>query len=82
MSVVSVRILVAQTMTNLGKRVLPFEYHCAHVYYTFSAIVKSTLKIVGSNLSTAVLMDFAEEYGRDMANRLILYEHVNFNVLS
>jgi len=62
--------------------VLPFEYHCAHVYHTFSAIAKSVLKTDGVNLAASVLTDFAGEYGGDFADKLVSYESFDFNVLT
>jgi len=62
--------------------ILPFEYHCGHIFNTFSAISKSVLKTEGFKLSASVLVDFAEEYGNAMADRLISYEHTDFNVLT
>ena len=60
---------------------LPFEYHCAHIYWTFSAISKSILKSEGSAISTSVLSDFAKEYNKNAADRLLSYKHMDFNVL-
>jgi hypothetical protein len=67
---------------KLTEWVLPFEYHCAHIYHTFSAIAKSILKTDGIMLSAEVLADFAKEYGKSMADRLISYENTDFNIIS
>ena len=60
---------------------LPFIYHCSHIYYTFSAIVKSVFKLEGAALSLSVLEDFACEYGKNAADKILEYKHVDFNVL-
>lgn len=60
---------------------LPFEYHCAHLYFTFSAICKSIFKSEGVALSAQVLSDFGAEYGKDMADGLTRYEGEDFNVI-
>jgi len=67
---------------NLSEWVLPFEYHCAHIFFTFSIVLKSVLKIEGAKFSTEVLMDFSGKYGKDMAGRLMSHEHTDFNVIS
>jgi hypothetical protein len=71
-----------EEVKKLKEWVLPFEYHCAHIFHIFSAIVKSILKTEGVLLSTEVLADFAKEYGKNMADRLIIYEHTDFNIIS
>jgi hypothetical protein len=67
---------------KLQEWVLPFEYHCAHIFHTFSAIVKSVLKTEGLKLSTGVLTDFAEEYGKETADKLLSWAQTDFNVIS
>ena len=65
---------------KLMEWIKPFEYHCAHIYHTYSEIAKSVLKTNGEELSASVLEDFAKEYGKESAERLISYKDTNFNV--
>jgi len=67
---------------KLKENVKPFEYHCAHVFHTFSEITKSILGIEGARISEAVLADFSMEYGKEMAEKLLSYKDRNFNVIS
>jgi hypothetical protein len=62
--------------------VKPFEYHCAHIFHTFSEIVISILRAEGKSLSIKVLEDFSLEYGKEMADTLVSYENTNFNIIS
>ena len=65
---------------KLEEWIKPFEYHCAHVFHTFSEIVKSILKAKGEEMSASVIADFSSQYGKEMADRLISYKDTNFNV--
>ena len=72
---------IEKTPEKLKEWTLPFEFHCAHVFHTFSEIIKSILKAEGTGISAAVLADFSKEYGKEMADRLVSYEDTNFNVI-
>lgn len=60
---------------------LPFEYHCGHVYTTFSRICGSVLGNKGKKIADAVLHDFAEAYGETLTERLEKYLTVDFEIL-
>ncbi len=60
---------------------LSFEYHCAHIYYTFSRLVISIYKTAGVKLSAEVMSDFANEYGKESADLIINYKDVDFNYI-
>ncbi|MCL2006641.1 MAG: L-2-amino-thiazoline-4-carboxylic acid hydrolase [Treponema sp.] len=60
--------------------VKPFEYHCAHVFFTYSETARSILKAEGIALSAAVLARFSEEYCKDSADALLAYRDTNFNI--
>ncbi len=60
---------------------LPFEYHCAHIIWTFSAIVRSIYGKAGECAAEAVRASFSDEFGGHMLESLMKYEHVDFNVL-
>jgi hypothetical protein len=64
-----------------SKTQLPFEYHCGHIYKTFSDIVKSILGQKGAEICDSVINCFAAEYGEEMAKVLLSYKNTDFNVL-
>ena len=59
---------------------LPFEYHCAHSYWAYTEVTEAIFGAEGRALTAAVLKDIADEYGSDMADKLMEYKDVNFNV--
>lgn len=58
-----------------------FSYHCAHIYYTFSDIIISIFGEEGEEIAQAVFASFEEQYGEDMAARLLDYEETDFNLI-
>lgn len=56
------------------------EYHCGNLYWVFSKILVAIFDSQGQSLSEKVLADFAEEFGVDMANRLMLYRNLDYDV--
>ena len=58
----------------------PFEYHCAHSYWSFSEVTEAIFGAEGREITAAVLADITEEYGKEMADTLMKYKDVNFNV--
>lgn len=56
-----------------------FEYHCAHSYWSYRETAEAIFGQEGEETAAAVLRDFKEEYGRDMADALMKYRYVNFN---
>jgi hypothetical protein len=59
----------------------PFEYHCAHSYWAYRDTISAIFGEEGIALSEAVLRDFAEDYGQEMADVLRTYENVNFDLI-
>lgn len=57
-----------------------FEYHCAHSYWAYHDVISAIFDSAGEQLCAAVLDDVQKEYGREMADRLCRYRHVNFSV--
>ncbi len=57
-----------------------FEYHCAHSYWAYHEITAAIFQAEGESVNEKVLNDFANDYGKDMANILWSYRDVNFNV--
>ena len=69
--------------TNSTKKmeyVRDFEYHCAHSYWAYHEVICAIFASAGEQLCTAVLQDFSQAYGSEMADRLCRYRDVNFNV--
>ena len=60
---------------------LPFEYHCGHVYTTFTRICISILGAKGKNIADAVTQDFTESYGATMTEKLTSYLKLDFEIL-
>ena len=58
-----------------------FEYHCAHVYWSFNEVTEAIFGEKGAQVNSQVLGDFADVYGQDMADTLTKYKHTNFNVI-
>ncbi len=58
-----------------------FDYHCAHCYKTFSEIATAIFGSEGHDVANAVLEQFAEQYGRDMADGLLAWRDTDFNLI-
>lgn len=56
-----------------------FEYHCAHSYWAYHEVTAAIFGSEGEEVSAQVLQDFADEYGREMADILAGYRYTNFN---
>ena len=57
-----------------------FEYHCAHMYWSFCEIAEAIFGEEGLAAGRQVMKDFADEYGDEMADVLMGYCDTNFNV--
>lgn len=57
-----------------------FEYHCAHIYWSFREIIEAVFGEEGERLAEAVLNDIQETYGKTMMENLLKYRKVNFNI--
>ena len=57
-----------------------WDYHCAHSYWAYTEVTDSIFGLEGRKISTAVLNDIAETYGKEMADKLMEYKGTNFNV--
>lgn len=58
-----------------------FDYHCGHCYKTFREISVSIFGQQGEEAAAQVLKAFQEHYGRDMADRILDFRNVDFDVL-
>ncbi len=69
---------------NLEKNkenILGFEYHCAHSYWSYSEVAESVFGYEGKKISTKVIQDFGDKYGKEYADTLMKYKFTNFNVI-
>lgn len=60
---------------------LDFSYHCGHCYKTFKEITEAILEEQGRSVSSAVLMCFTKDFGKEMAECLLSFENKNFNII-
>lgn len=58
-----------------------FDYHCGHLYKTFSSIMIAIFGIDGQKIATEVLVRFSDEYGKEMANVLTEYYDTDFDII-
>lgn len=58
-----------------------FDYHCAHIYYTFRDTAESILAADGTVIAGKVMERFIEAYGREMADALTAFRNTDFNVI-
>lgn len=58
-----------------------FEYHCAHIYWSFREVAASIFKEEGDDVGKAVLVDVELEYGTEYAESIRQYSDTNFNVI-
>ncbi len=58
-----------------------FDYHCGHIYKTYSEIITSILKSEGAKIAAHVLSDFSSTYGVEAANILINNRYENFDTI-
>ena len=66
---------------HLEKNMRGFDYHCAHVYYTFSEIATSILGAKGAVIAANVLAAFIDKYGSDMADTIVSFRNTDFNTI-
>ena len=69
-----------EQLKNNQKYVRDFEYHCAHLFWSFQEICIAVFGQQGQQIADCVLEKFAAQYGTVMAERLLQYRHVNFHV--
>ncbi len=58
-----------------------FEYHCAHIYWSFSEVVKAIFTDEGEEIAQKVLRDIEADYGTEYSEALKKYRNTNFNVI-
>ncbi len=63
-----------------GEYMKGFDYHCGHIYKTFSSVATAVFGAEGQEAATEVLSRFAEEYGSDLADTLTKYHDTDFDL--
>ncbi len=58
-----------------------FDYHCGHLYKTFSVVAGSIFGRPGSDAAEKVLAAFEAEYGSGMADTLRSFLRIDFQVI-
>lgn len=58
-----------------------FDYHCGHIYKTFSSVVTAIFGAEGQAAAAEVLRRFAQNYGQDMADVLVSYFDEDFDII-
>lgn len=57
-----------------------FDYHCGHSYWAYNEVTAAIFGAAGEAVNSAVLEDFRNTYGDEMADTLASYRNTNFNV--
>jgi hypothetical protein len=60
---------------------MPFDYHCGHLYFTFSALIISIHQETGEEICRRVKEQFLAKYGKPLADILLSFGDMDFNVL-
>lgn len=68
------------TVAKRPEGIKSFEYHCGHSYWSYNEVTAAIFGADGEEVNAKVLQDFEKEYGKEMADTLAKYRHVNFNV--
>ena len=66
-------------LTKKPEYLKDWDYHCGHSYWAYTEVTDSIFGLEGRKISTAVLNDIAETYGKEMADKLMEYKNTNFN---
>lgn len=56
-----------------------FEYHSAHLYWSFREVAIDIFSYDGFLVANKVLEDFSKEFGKDCADSILKYRNTNFN---
>ena len=76
------REMVAQKKAAVSDRaVMPWEYHCGHLYRTVREVVSAEIGEHGNAAAQQALADFSERFGTEAAKIVDSYATVNFDLL-
>lgn len=70
-----------EKITKHAEYLRPFDYHCGHLYKTFSDISAAVLRAGGAEIAADVLKKFGEKYGAEMADRLTEFKNTDFDLI-
>ncbi|WP_458862587.1 L-2-amino-thiazoline-4-carboxylic acid hydrolase [Acidaminobacterium chupaoyuni] len=72
---------LSQSRPKRPENIRDFRFHCAHIYFTFEKLITAIYKTEGAVLSAKMLEAFAEAYGRENADALLLYRGHDFTLI-
>lgn len=72
--------VAGESLEKNPDRIKPFEYHCAHAYWSFGEVAEAVFGAEGAKIKEQVLEDVVSEYGKEMADTLLAYRDTNFNI--
>ena len=64
-----------------SKTVMPWEYHCGHLYKTFDEVLTEELGDAGQEAVRAALDEFAARFGDEAAQIVLSYQETDFDQL-
>lgn len=67
-------------MTKNEDSLMGFDYHCAHLYWSFREVAIAIFGYDGNVVANKVLEDLSNDFGKDYADTIMKYENTNFNV--
>jgi len=57
-----------------------FSYHCGNTFWAFNEVITAIFGKQGEDICSAVMQDFSDTYGQDMADELNSWKDTNFNI--
>lgn len=61
-----------------GRTVMPWDYHCGHLYKTLEEVLAEELGVAGRESVRAALEDFANRFGVEAAQVMLNYQTTDF----
>ncbi|PWM66986.1 MAG: hypothetical protein DBX38_04510 [Eubacteriales Family XIII. Incertae Sedis bacterium] len=58
-----------------------FDYHCAHLYFSYNRVTEAVFGEEGKKINDEVLEAYGREYGAEAASILKSYENTDFNAI-
>lgn len=62
-----------------GRTVMPWEFHCGHLYKTFSEVLESELGHPGRDAVKEAMDEFSRCYGVNSTQRILAYQDLDFD---
>lgn len=70
---------VGETHAKHERYIRSFEYHCAHSFWTYAKVTGAIFQNEADIVIQHVMQDFADDYSRDMLERLMKYQNTDFS---